>query len=335
MLMNFFRGTGIAGLRGILPRQGNIVRPLLFAWKEELRQFAEGHQLAWVEDSSNESDKYARNYFRHQVIPLVRQQIPGAMENLAGNIPRFRETEELYQQSVALHLGRLLEPKGNEIRIPVLKLKKTRPLHTIAHEIIRNFGFSPQQTGEFIALLDSGSGRYIQSSTHRILRHRNWVIIAPHPSAQAENILIESVQDRPVYGNGSLRLELLPAAPSDAAFPSDPSAAAPTGIKKNDRQTNVPLNDNTIALLDADTIQFPLLLRKWRQGDYFYPLGLRKKKKLGRFFIDNRLSLTDKEKVWVIEMDKKIVWVVGLRIDDRFPITPQTRQILKIESRLG
>ena len=330
LLMNFFRGTGVAGLHGILPRQGNIVRPLLFAWKEELRRCAQDNRLDWVEDSSNESDKYTRNYFRHQVIPLISQLIPGALFNLADNIQRFREVGELYQQAVQGHIARLLETKGNEVHIPVLKLKKTVPLAAIVYEIIKNYGFSPQQVGETIDLLDSGSGRYIQSSSHRIVRHRRWVIIAPHPSALAQTIVIGSGKDRPSYENGVIELEWLAAAPGSEQSPvAQREAGLAPAPKARFR------GDSSIALLDADMIQFPLLLRKWRPGDYFYPLGLRKKKKLGRFFIDNKLSLTDKEKIWVIEMDKKIVWVVGLRIDDRFKITPQTKQILKIESRLA
>ena len=311
LLMNFFKGTGIAGLRGILPRQGNIIRPLLFAGKEALLQFARDHQLTWVEDSSNISDKYTRNYFRHQVIPLVEQLYPGVMSNLADNIPRFREIEDLYRQSVEQHKKKLLEYKGHEIHIPVLKLKKAAPLHSIVYEIIAEFGFSPQQMGAVVGLLDSESGKYIRSATHRILKNRNWLIITAHPDVAATTILIESPEDRVVYANGALRLELLDV-PATFRISSDP----------------------LIAQLDAGAIQFPLLLRKWRIGDYFYPLGLKKKKKLGRFFIDNKLSLADKEKIWVIEMNKKIIWVVGLRIDDRFRITPQTRQLLKIESRL-
>ncbi len=321
LLMNFFKGTGITGLRGILPRQGNIIRPLLFATKEALHDFAREYQLSWVEDSSNVSDKYTRNYFRHQVIPLVQQLFPGTVHNLADNISRFREIEMLYRQSVEQHKKKLLEYKGGEIHIPVLKLKRSAPLPTLVYEIIAEFGFSPQQVEGVIGLLDSESGKYISSATHRILKNRNWLIIGGHSSVQSETILIESPEDRILYANGELRMELLDV-PATAYSPGKAGVA---------RISSDPL----LAQLDAGAIQFPLLLRKWRQGDYFYPLGLKKKKKLGRFFIDNKLSLADKEKIWVIEMNKKIIWVVGLRIDDRVRITPQTRQILKIESRLA
>jgi tRNA(Ile)-lysidine synthase len=311
LLMNFFKGTGIAGLRAILPRQGDIVRPLLFAEKSALTQFALDQGLSWVEDSSNNSDKYTRNYFRHQVIPMVRQLFPDVINNMADNIARFREIEVLYLQSVERNKLKLLEPKGNEVHIPVLKLKKSSPLNTLVYEIIEPYGFSPQQVKEVISLLDSGSGKYVASSSHRILKNRNWLIISPIRNIEAAHILIESPEGKIDYENGELKLELLPA------------SAMPESFVREIR--------NPVAFLDGDAIQFPLLLRKWRQGDYFYPLGMKKKKKLARYFIDNKLSLTDKEKVWVIETNKKIVWVVGLRIDDRFRITPNTRNILKIE----
>lgn len=314
LLMNFFKGTGIAGLRAILPKQAHLVRPLLFAEKAALVQFATEHQLNWVEDSSNLSDKYTRNYFRHQLIPLVQQIYPTALHNLAGNITRFREIELLYRQSVDGHIKRLLEPKGNEIHIPVLKLKKMPALATLIYEIIQPFGFSARQVNEVIGLLDSGSGKYIQSNEFRILKNRSWLIISPLRTTEAANILIESPNDTIDFLQGSIKLEVLPNSGSLAELGN---------------------TNNNIAFLDADTIQFPLLLRKWSTGDYFYPLGMRKKKKLGRFFIDNKLSLADKEKVWVIEMNKKIIWIAGHRIDDRFRITPGTRNILKIESRLS
>ncbi len=307
MLMHFFRGTGIHGLRGMLPKHGQIVRPLLFARKQELKQFATENYLTWVEDSSNALDKYSRNYFRHQLIPLVQKIYPEAENNLAANLRRFADMEQLYDQAIEQHKKKLLEHKGQEVHIPVLKLKKAEPLYSVVYEIIKAFGFSPAQTEEVIRLLDSESGRYVQSATHRIIKNRRWLIIAPAQSEQAQTLVIDEDENKVVFENGELVFE------------------QPTG-------KNVQLvTDAAIALIDKDTLQFPLLLRKWKKGDYFYPLGLRKKKKLARFFIDQKLSLTDKEKVWVLESNKKILWVVGLRIDDRFKLTEATKQVLKIQ----
>jgi tRNA(Ile)-lysidine synthase len=308
LLMNFFKGTGITGLRGILPRQGAVVRPLLFAGRADLEQFALDAGLSWVEDSSNQSDKYTRNYFRHRVIPLVQEVYPGALQNLAGNIGRFREIEIVYRRAIDQQLKKLLEFRGTEVFIPVLKLKLSSPLATLVYELITPFGFSAQQTSAVIALLDSDSGKYVCSATHRILRNRNWLIISPLQTREAANILVAAGDSVVSYEQGELRLQQLPL----ARVPGD-------------------IGDSSIAWLDAVDIQFPLLLRKWQVGDYFYPLGMRKKKKLARLFIDSKLSLGDKEKIWVLEMNKKIIWVVGMRIDDRFRIGAGTKQVLKIE----
>ncbi|MDB5200201.1 MAG: tilS [Chitinophagaceae bacterium] len=306
LLINFFKGTGISGLRGILPKHGKIIRPLLFSKKEELLEFAKEHALKYVEDSSNASDKYTRNYFRNQLIPSIQKVFPQAEDNLLDSIERFRDIEILYQQSISVHKKKLLEKKGEEVHIPVLKLLKSEPLSTIIYEIIKDFGFTSNQTDEVIKLLNSDSGKYVQSASHRIIKNRKWLLISPADAAIAENILIEEKDKVIEYVSGKLKFE------------------------KSTTTNSQLLTDNFIAMLDADEIIFPLLLRKWKQGDYFYPLGMNKKKKLSRFFIDQKLSLTEKENVWVLEMNKKIIWVVGKRIDDRFKITSNTKNILKI-----
>jgi len=306
LLMNFFKGTGINGLHGILPKQGNIIRPLLFAKKEEISSFAKANELGFVEDSSNASDKYTRNYFRNQLIPGLQKVFPQVEDNLLNNIDRFREIEILYQQSVTLIKKKLPEQKGNEIRIPVLKLLKTKPLDTTVYEIIKDYGFTAHQVNDVVSLLNSDTGKFIRSVSHRILKNRNWLIITPNENTKAETIFIEEKDKQVEYQDGKLSFEVMPT-------------------------TNQKLQTtNQIAQLNASEIKFPLLLRKWKPGDYFYPLGMQKKKKLSRFFIDQKLSLTQKEKTWVIEMDKKIIWVVGMRIDDRFKIKDSTKNILQI-----
>ena len=308
LLMNFFKGTGITGLRGILPKQGKVIRPLLFARKEELKKFATAYKLGFVEDSSNTSDKYTRNYFRNQLIPDLQKVFPQAEDNLMDNLQRFREIELLYQQSIALYKKKLLVQKNNEVHIPVVKLQQTKPLATVIYEIIKDYNFSSHQVNELIGLLESETGKYIQSSSHRIIKNRNWLIISPNEDTVAQTILVEKEDTVIAFNLGKLEIKELP------------------------RTTNYqPQTANNIAELNAAAIKFPLLLRKWKQGDYFYPLGMNKKKKLSRFFIDQKLSLPQKEKVWVIEMDKKIIWVVGMRIDERCKITERTKEILKIE----
>ena len=306
LLMNFFKGTGIKGLDGILPRQGNIIRPLLFAKKEEILLFIKENNLEFVEDSSNNSDKYTRNYFRHQLIPSVQKVFPQVEENLIENLDRFKEIEILYQQSIELHKKKLLEPKGNEIHIPVLKLLKTKPLKTVVYEIIKEYGFTAHQTDETINLLKSESGKYISSSSHRIIKNRNWLIISPTNNLQANHILINESDTSVDFEQGKLKL------------------------KKHLGWNEKPSDSNEVAMFDLKNITFPLLLRKWKQGDYFYPLGMQGKKKLSKFFIDQKMSLTEKEKIWLIESNKKIVWIIGKRIDDRFKITEKTKNVLSI-----
>ena len=305
LLMNFFKGTGIKGLQGIKPKHDPlifIIRPLLFVRKEELLSYATQNDLSFVEDSSNTSDKYTRNYFRNQLIPLLKKVYPQVEDNLVDNLQRFREIEVLYQQSIQLHKKKLLEQKGNEIHIPVLKLLKTIPLATVLYEIIKDFNFTAHQTDEVIGLLNAETGKYISSYSHRIIKNRNWLIISPVQTEEAQNILIEESDTKIEFKGGKLIIKTLP---------------------------TINLQPSTqIAQLNAAEIKFPLLLRKWRQGDYFYPLGMTKKKKINRFLIDQKLSVIQKENTWVIEMDKKIIWVVGLRIDNRFKIKDMTTRAL-------
>ncbi len=225
---------------------------------------------------------------------------------MIDNIKRFNEIEILYQQSISNHKKKLLEQKGKEIHIPVLKLLKTEPLSTVIYEVIKHFNFTSHQTEEVIHLLQSETGKYVQSSSHKIIKNRNWLIISPNNTTEAENVLIEEKDKTIQFLNGKLKIEKLSTINHQLS------------------------TESSIAMLDADEIKFPLLLRKWKQGDYFYPLGMNKKKKLSRFFIDQKLSLTEKENCRIIEMNKKIIWIVGKRIDDRFKITPKTKYILRI-----
>jgi tRNA(Ile)-lysidine synthase len=241
---------------------------------------------------------------------VVQKAFPQAEENLLRNIERFAGAELLYNDAIEAYKKKLLEPKGTEMHIPVLKLLKLPAASTILYEIISGYGFTAHQTDDVMALLPAETGKYVASATHRIIKNRKWLIIAPLATENAATILVEQGSGSIAYPGGMLVFEKI---------------VELAGVEPG----------NNLAQLDAALIQFPLLLRKWKTGDYFYPLGMQKKKKLNRFLGDLKLSVTQKEAVWVLEMDKKIIWVVGRRIDNRFKVIAATKEILLINCKEG
>jgi tRNA(Ile)-lysidine synthase len=309
LLINFLKGTGIGGLHGILPKQNQLLRPLLFAGRDEILAYANSRSLTWREDSSNAESKYTRNYLRNELLPAIEKIFPQVRQNLAANIGRFAEVEIIYRQSVELQVKKMLEWHGKEARVPVRKLLKTTPLDSILYELAKPFGFTSAQLPTLRLLLESQAGRQLASSSHRAIRHGAWLLFAPLQAVENTVYVLEKKESSIFFGDNELAWQFLPAPPAE-------------------------LNTGTdMALLDADAVAFPLILRRWKAGDYFYPLGMRKKKKIARYLIDKKLSITEKENTWVIESHKKIIWVTGRRIDDRFKITPATQSVLQLQVR--
>jgi tRNA(Ile)-lysidine synthase len=212
----------------------------------------------------------------------------------------------LFQQAVSLHKKKLIIVNEESIQIPILKLQQAHPLDTIIFEIIKDYGFQFKQVSEVKKLLQSDTGKFITSDSHRILRNRAWLHISKLQDQQSSIIVIEPGQEKIPFDGKDMVIRQLPAL------------------------GQILSTDQYIVQFDLKRIVFPLMLRKWKQGDYFYPLGMQKKKKVARFLIDQKLSLQQKEQTWVIESEKRIIWVVGLRIDDRFKIQPSTKDILQI-----
>lgn len=308
MMMNLFRGTGLAGIRGILPKQGKIIRPLLSASRDAIHAYATENHLSFVEDSSNASEKYTRNFIRLQILPQIQSIWPEAAENLRQNMLRFRETEALYQEALDRKRKKLVTIKGDDMHVPVEALRYVKPLRTIVFELFGDKGFTAKQTSEIIHLLDATTGSYIDSSTHRILKNRNWLICSPLSKQEWNLLVIEEGQSPIRLNNGQLLIQ-----------------------RKNWSNQITPSTDKHIAQLDSSKVQFPLLIRPWKAGDYFYPLGMSKKKKIARFLIDLKLSKAEKEQVLVIESAGRICWVVGYRIDDRFKIRTSTSSIVALQ----
>jgi tRNA(Ile)-lysidine synthase len=302
MLLHLMRGTGLEGLAGIQPIRKNqyLVRPLLPFYKKDLLAYTQENGLSFVEDSSNATDHYTRNKLRHQLMPVLQSLFPDVEQQLASNIERFREGLDIYRQAVVQQIDRISSWREDEKFISVAGWKKMNPLATYTWEIIHPFGFHAAQIPEVIKLLESDSGKYCQSSTHRIIRHREHLVIAPLAGKTTSLVTIDAENTSILFSEGEILMEKI-------HFTTIPTDAAANEI-----------------YVPTASIHFPLILRRWQQGDYFYPLGLNKKKKISRLLIDIKLSATEKEKVFVLESNKKILWVVGIRLDHRFRLQTPT-----------
>ncbi|MFN3795646.1 MAG: tRNA lysidine(34) synthetase TilS [Chitinophagaceae bacterium] len=308
VLWHFFRGTGINGLKGMdaySPKQ-KLIRPLLSFHKDAILAQAKTDGLAFVEDSSNADSDYTRNFFRNEVLPLIESRMPQAKQQALQTIQYLQDNAVILKYTIDQWKKKLLIADGVQYRIPILLLQEYPAWTTVLWELLQAFGFTAGQHAEIVKLLQADNSSYVSGETHRVIKDRKHLLIAPVKSTvDPQTLLIEAGQTSISFPLGELLIQ-------QTAVPKEISA------------------DQMLALIDASVLAFPLLLRPWRVGDYFYPLGMRKKKKLSRFFGDIKLSRTEKEQVWVIESNKKVVWILGHRIDDRFKITTQTNQVVQI-----
>jgi tRNA(Ile)-lysidine synthase len=311
LLLHLFRGTGLEGLAGIQPirMKQKLIRPLLPFHKEDLVGYARDNGLDYVEDTSNAEHHYSRNKLRLQLLPVVRELFPDFNQNMAANVERFREGLEIYRRAVKQKIEQISSRRNDEKYVSVNGWKKLHPLPTFTWEIIHPYGFHAAQIPEVIKLLEADSGKYCLSNSHRIIRHRQQLVISPLAPALPSLTSIDRNDRMISFPEGTLQLERV----EYDTIPTDAS-------------------ENEI-YIPSEAMGYPGILRRWQQGDYFYPLGLNKKKKVSKLLIDLKLSLSEKEKVYVIESNKKIIWVVGIRLDHRFRLQSQKGEALHITYR--
>ncbi len=306
VLMNLFRGTGLKGMHGIQRERDNIIRPLLFATRAEIAEYSRQEGIAYRDDSSNESDDYLRNSVRHNLVPVAENLFRDGVQRANETIRRLAEAEVLYEKAVELERKVLTERRGNDVYIPVRKLMKRKSLETICYELIRPYGFLSAQMPDVMSLLRATSGKYVMSATHKVIKNREFLIVTSRTSEEADLIQIEAVPTEVATINGKYSFTVVPV-PDDMKMPANK------------------------VLLDMNEVKFPLVLRKWKTGDYLYPLGMgMKKKKVSRLLIDIKMPIHEKEHVWVLESGKRIMWVCGIRPDERFKVRAGTKEVLSV-----
>ncbi|MBN2806307.1 MAG: tRNA lysidine(34) synthetase TilS [Prolixibacteraceae bacterium] len=306
-LLNLSRGTGIRGLTGIRPKNGLVVRPLLFATRNDIEAYASEHQLEYRHDGSNDDTSIRRNLVRHQLLPLFRQLNPAFTGKLEQSIRFLDETKQVYFQKIEEVRATIVRNEGPRWYIDIKALQELKPLSVYLYELLRPFHFNADVVELINRALNGTPGSMFFSPDYRLVIDREELIVTPLELQGAGLFYIEG-SDQFVTEPLPLKLTSLPLE-SSFVIPKSPD----------------------IAVLDADTIQFPLIVRKWKQGEYFRPLGMKGFKKLSDFFIDEHYSIPDKEEAWILASGDQVVWIIGKRIDDRFKITPSTQKVLRIE----
>ncbi|RLD62300.1 MAG: tRNA lysidine(34) synthetase TilS [Bacteroidetes bacterium] len=307
--INLFRGTGISGLHGIKPKQGKLIRPLLFANRRDIETYAEINKIIYREDSSNKKTNYLRNNIRHNLIPVLEKIKPGFADMMDQNIKRFSQSEQIYRNEIETKKRKIVQHINNEVKIAITQLEKLKPLETYLYEFLIPYGFSFAITNDISNSLKSGSGKKFFSDSHILIRDRDFLLIRKKEGNKFNNCkehkihLADNYISRPI----ELKLEKL-------GFSDDFSFS----------------EDKKVASFDFDKLVFPLILRKWKKGDHFFPLGMNNKKLLSNFFIDNKFSLFEKEDTWLLTSNDKVVWIVGHRIDNRFKVDKPTKNIFQI-----
>ncbi|MGA0558345.1 tRNA lysidine(34) synthetase TilS [Larkinella sp. VNQ87] len=311
VLLNLVRGTGLTGLTGIPIRQGRVIRPLWFADRASLEQYARENALTWREDSSNQSDKYRRNQLRHQVVPVLKQLNPNLLQTLQTTLVRLKAADALLHQELRRTWEEVVEVHPDGFQLALQKLIMFPEWEYRLSEWLKPFGFQYVQissVGE--AVRSSQFGQVFYSTTHRIIRDRDSLLIEPLKWVEKKSIVLASIPDQTIWVSPSFGLT----------------------VELIDRTANFTLPTNpTIACLDADRIQWPLTVRPWQPGDRFRPLGLSGSQSVGDFFTNRKISLTERQSAWVLESGGQIAWLIGYRLDDRFRITDQTRNFLIIK----
>jgi tRNA(Ile)-lysidine synthase len=304
-LINFSRGTGLKGLTGIPGRNQKIIRPLLGFSREEILAFAERQNLNWRDDSTNFSNKYLRNALRLDVIPKWKEASPALLQNYKTTREHLKNSQLLIEDYVTLILTYVAEETEEGFKLSVSKLKKLPNSKALLYELLYPFGFTAWE--DIYQLLDAQAGKQIVSKTHVLLKDRDYLILETTPSAKAEIEIRETL-----------------------IFVDTQSIKTPINLSFENVNSLEEASSETI-FVDSDLLKYPLKLRKWKEADVFHPFGMTGKKKLSKFFKDEKLSLLAKKKIWLLTSDKKIVWVVGLRADNRFKVTSKTNNILKIQ----
>lgn len=306
VLINLIRGTGIRGLCGIPERNGKVIRPFLKFTREDILEYLTNNGIEYCEDSTNLETDYVRNRIRHNIIPQMERINPALVHTIVENTDRLREVEALFYSKIDDIKSDIVSYRGDAMYIDIKGLNECIAPSTILFELLKQYNFGSKIVGDIFNSLTSISGKQFYSPTHKLIKDREKLMVYAIEAIDIQKYTIEEGADK-IVSPLNMSIESFNAEGFTIPRVSD------------------------IACFDAQKLKFPLLLRKWKQGDVFCPFGMKgKKKKVSDFFTDKKFSLREKENTWILESDGKIAWLIGHRVDERFCVTTETGQIIKL-----
>ncbi|MEI6050144.1 MAG: tRNA lysidine(34) synthetase TilS [Bacteroidota bacterium] len=311
VLINLIRGTGINGLTGMKPVSNRIIRPLLFATRQDIITYCNQNRIIFREDRSNADTKYTRNKIRHKIIPVLKEINPSIETTLNETAERFTGINEIVSEYISGLRESISEEKGEFITFNISLLKTHLQNKTVLFELFKPFGITNVQLNDLMKVIIGKTGGQIFTGTHRIINNREEIIVTDENKVNVTSYNIKNIGG----------FSKVPGIESAEYADITGSFEIPT--------------DPFVACIDSKKISFPLIIRRWKSGDHFYPLGMENKQKLSDYFINSKYSLPEKENKLILESDGKIVWIIGDRIDNRFRITAATKKalIIKAEGR--
>ncbi len=311
ILLNLSKKTGLNGMTGIPVINGKIIRPLLFAKKEQIIKYCNKNNLSYRKDYTNEKTEYQRNKIRHLIIPQFQKLNPAFIDNVKQTADNLKQYKKLFKIYFKKFTDKCVFYDNYSVYINKGKMLRYEPVGLFLFQFLRKFGFNPTQVKNILTAL-SNTGKQFLTNECRLIIDRNYLIISKiNPANKKIYKIDEKIDFLTIKKNQPDELQL-------------------KIIIKNYDELNI-VKKPKFAFLDYDKLKFPLILRKWQNGDFFYPFGMTNKKKLSDFFSDNKLSLNQKENTWILCSGKKIIWIVGYRIDDRFKITKNTKKAIVLE----
>lgn len=311
VLLNLIRGTGIKGLTGISAKNGHVVRPLLCISRLEIEKYISERDIPYVTDSTNSEDLYLRNALRLNVIPLLETLNPSVKDTIYRTSNNVTEAEKVYSESIQKSIKEVF----GDNKIDINKLKQTASPRSVLFELLTPYNFTPSTIEDISISIDSISGKIFYSDSgsdlekkkYRLIKDRNYFLL---------DVVNDIINDNQTY--------FIEEGTREIDFPIN------IKIREISSHTDIIYNSRFL-YIDADKIKYPLVLRKWRSGDWFIPFGMKGRKKLSDYFSDRKFSLKDKEDAWLLTSGDDIVWIVGERNDNRFRISEDTRKIISIE----